>query len=80
MEYFNTGWLTPAQTWAVVLMIVAIVTLWISAINEEKEEKKVRYAARCLECKWYFVAPSEIEAAQAYGKHYSERHEGFHHD
>lgn len=80
----NGTWHLDAwQTWGVVLWMVAIAAAWVNyAINrqEERAEKKVRYGARCVECAWYFVAPSELEAAQAYGRHYSEEHEGQIHD
>lgn len=68
--------ISTLNTWAVITIILAIVSVWLwfflwAPIEEHKSRL---YSVRCVQCKWYAIAPTDVEAAQMYAKHYEADH------
>lgn len=69
--------LDPLSSWGVITLILAIVLVWLWFFLWAKPEdltKSHLYSVRCVQCKWYAIAPTQLEAAQMYAKHYEADH------
>lgn len=68
--------LSPFYSWALVTLGLAplFVWAWFFIWSPEEPKKSYRYSVRCVQCRWYGIAPNELEAAQMYAKHYEADH------
>lgn len=59
---------------ATLLLAIFAVWFWFWMWTEPQPKKSHLYSVRCVQCKWYAIAPTDLEAAQMYAAHYEADH------